>query len=473
MFDTLGTQLPESCESLVVPRLEADLLAIWSKLDSAETYQEVGALLQPYGVELVKILPVFEQALDDTSTSDEAFYRKFIAAWAIAEIALKANSEDNIQQENLHRVILPHCIKMTNSDDRDVQAKALLALSAMAPNFREQVVPVLTSVKAESQLDLRLYSLYGLLKYNEKVGDGAISTIAEAIGADPESLPLDPILILAKLDRPQGQFLPYIFKRAKENSELASLFLEAALGVAEAGNAAFLAPCLKALKSEDPLSIRIATIVLRKINTPDCEVQQLLEELIRDGVPSVRTSAERALSHLSNSSEFKTIKEFSTGDPVKNYSVEILSARAESDYTRGVEQLLKTTFPELSVGIADYAILDTDLYPTRVYIVREQESGKIVASVQSNDDSPGDSKVVTIYSLAVAEEYRGKGIARELLKSVEKDVVNLGYKQLARTCVVDNGWAATIEKNFQGRIIEKEPTTDKAGRPRVRFLIQL
>jgi hypothetical protein len=87
-------------------------------------------------------------------------------------------------------------------------------------------------------------------------------------------------------------------------------------------------------------------------------------------------------------------------------------------------------------------------------------------------DRPLRTDTAYIFSTAICKEEQGKGYVGILMKELEYELWNKGFRYLERDAAVENGYADKIRKVYKGRII-KEHTHDSEFGKQVYFRIRL
>ena len=122
--------------------------------------------------------------------------------------------------------------------------------------------------------------------------------------------------------------------------------------------------------------------------------------------------------------------------------------------------------------------LERQTWPTMAYCVELNGkciAGVVVAGTTFFDTAQNEHAAVTIFSLVTDPEFRGQGVAKQLLRAAIDDVIlHCDYQWMVRVARNLNGHADSIRGRYQGRIAHESPgDAIDPTQPVTRFIINL
>lgn len=114
-----------------------------------------------------------------------------------------------------------------------------------------------------------------------------------------------------------------------------------------------------------------------------------------------------------------------------------------------------------------------------VVLLRDNDSDEIIGFTYAKpfepetDDSPAKrGETVWMWDTIIKKEYRGRGLLKVMMSTIEEELKNRGFKYLERNALVANNFAENIGKHYKDRIIKSFPLDSRWG-PQIFFRIKL
>ncbi len=114
-----------------------------------------------------------------------------------------------------------------------------------------------------------------------------------------------------------------------------------------------------------------------------------------------------------------------------------------------------------------------------VVLLKNIESKEIIGFTYAKpfepetDDSQGKlGETAWVCDTIIEKEYRGKGLLRIMMSTLEEELKDRGFKYLERNAMVANNYAENISKHYKDRIIKSFPLDSRWG-PQMFFRIKL
>lgn len=98
-----------------------------------------------------------------------------------------------------------------------------------------------------------------------------------------------------------------------------------------------------------------------------------------------------------------------------------------------------------------------------VVLLRDEQSGGVIGLTWASPAAllEGNMRLDDLFTTAsvrvtvLDKEYQGHGLVGDLLGVLDDELKKKGYKFMSRYATTKNGYAANIEKNYEGRIVDK------------------
>src|SRR3989338_6170917 len=87
-----------------------------------------------------------------------------------------------------------------------------------------------------------------------------------------------------------------------------------------------------------------------------------------------------------------------------------------------------------------------------IILLRNKDSQQIIGYV---DATPASEEVINIDSTALNPEYQRYGLVWEMMKELDEELKKRGYKYMTRDAKIEGGYAASVERFYGERIVEK------------------
>lgn len=110
------------------------------------------------------------------------------------------------------------------------------------------------------------------------------------------------------------------------------------------------------------------------------------------------------------------------------------------------------------------------IYHGAVYIIEADNSPAGIAEYMRDLE---EAELAYLYGLAIAQEYRGQGLGKQLLKESLQQVKDKGIKQVELTVDPDNDRACTLYRNFGFEEIERRQDEYGVGEDRLIMVREL